>query len=123
MPSTVLHESGGLADTPAGWRSYRDYLSLLVEKDPRFRDAKFGALTRGWAIGSAAFRAELRTKLNDAKTRAEPFLLLGVDREAVRAARIEVWEDQLQKLAAAFRIPLHRLPRKKSAVEKLTLEV
>jgi hypothetical protein len=49
------------------------------------------------------------------------FELLGADREAVRAARLEWWEERLRRCAAAFRIDLADLPRKKSAVEKLTL--
>lgn len=120
-PSTVLMESGGLADSAAGWRSYRHYLALLVEKDPRFRDEKFAALTRTWAIGSAAFRAEIRARLSQRSDRATRFSLLGADREAVRLARIELWEDQLRALATAFGIALDNLPRKKSAAEKLIL--
>jgi hypothetical protein len=46
---------------------------------------------------------------------------LGADREAVRLARTELWEDQLRALATAFGIPLDNLPRKKSAAEKLIL--
>jgi putative transposase len=120
-PSTVLRESGGLADSTAGWRSYRQYLALLVEKDPRFRDDKFAALTRTWVIGSAAFRAEIRARLNQLPDRATRFSLLGADREAVRLARAELWEDQLRALATAFGITLDNLPRKKSATEKLIL--
>lgn len=118
-PSTVLQESGGLADTAAGWRSYSRYLELLAEENHRVREEKFAALTRSWAVGSVAFRAEIRARLKD--VRAERFLILGADRDAVREARKELWEEQLRTLAAAFRIALDRLPRKKSAVEKLTL--
>jgi hypothetical protein len=39
----------------------------------------------------------------------------------VRAARAELWEDQLRALARAFGIALDRLPPKKSADEKLQL--
>ena len=120
-PATVLGESGGLADTAAGWRSYRAYLGALVEEDPKFRDEKFAGLMRHWAIGSAAFRAEIRTRLGAAKDRAGRFSLLGANREAVLQARGELWEDQLRALARAFRISLEKLPSQKSAVEKLTL--
>jgi hypothetical protein len=47
--------------------------------------------------------------------------LAGADRELVHQARAELWEDRLRRLAGAFRIGLRALPRKKSAVEKLTL--
>lgn len=120
-PRTVLAESGELADSPAGWRSYRGYLALLVEADPRMRDEKFAELARGWAVGSTAFRAELRAKLAGAEKRGRRFALLGADREAVKLARAELWETQLRRLARAFRIKLARLPVRKSAPEKVTL--
>lgn len=120
-PATVLAESGGLADSATGWRSYRQYLAHMVELDPRLRDEKFAALTRSWAIGSAAFRAEIRARLKLPPARAARFALLGAEREAVREARREVWEEQLRALALAFGIALEHLPRKKSAIEKLTL--
>lgn len=120
-PSTVLRESGGLPDSTAGWRSYRQYLALLVEKDPRFRDEKFAELTRTWVIGSAAFRAEIRARLTQVSDPTTRFSLLGADREAVRLARTELWEDRLRSLATAFDITLNKLPRKKSAAEKLLL--
>ena len=85
------------------------------------RDEKFSHLARRWAIGSAAFRAELRLKLREATEQLEHFELLGADREAVREARVEWWEDRLRTLAAASDIDLKELPRKKSAIEKLTL--
>jgi REP element-mobilizing transposase RayT len=53
-PATILAESGGLADTPAGWRRYLDYLGLLAEKESKLRDQKFGRMSRGWVIGSPA---------------------------------------------------------------------
>lgn len=120
-PATVLAESGRLADTAAGWRSYRQYLAHMVEQDPRLRDEKFAALTRTWAIGSAAFRAEIRARLKPSPSRATRFALLGAEREAVREARRELWEEQLRALATAFGIGLEHLPRRKSALEKLTL--
>jgi putative transposase len=119
--STVLTESGNLADSPAGWRSYRSYLGMLWEKDPFMREKRFVELTRAWAVGSAAFRAEVRERLARVEDRQERFGLLGGDRDAVRAARAELWEDQLRALARAFGIALDRLPPKKSAAEKLLL--
>jgi putative transposase len=118
-PAPILLESGGLADTPAGWRSYRGYLALVAEQDPKVRAARFGALTRGWAIGSDAYRAQLLARMNAALT--PRFSLLGADREAAQAARKEIWEERLRALATAFGIALDRLPAKKSAVEKLML--
>jgi putative transposase len=118
-PAALLHDCGGLADTPAGWRSYRRYLVLLAESNPKSRDAQYKELTRAWAVGSTAFRAELRAKLQDVQSGR--FLLRGADREALHQARAECWENQLRALAVAFKIRLDRMPRKKSAVEKLIL--
>ena len=121
VAATVLAESGGLADTTAGWRSYREYLGVLWEKEPMMREKKFTALTRDWAVGSTAFRAELRERLGRVEDRRERFSLLGSERPAVLAARAELWEDQLRALARAFGISLARLPTKKSAEGKLLL--
>ena len=61
--AAVLAESGELADTTAGWWSYREYLGVLWKKEPMRREKKFTALTRNWAVGSTAFRAELLDRL------------------------------------------------------------
>jgi hypothetical protein len=53
--------------------------------------------------------------------RAGRFALLGADRQAVRAAREELWEEQLRELAHGLGISLTRLPPLPSAIEKLRL--
>jgi REP element-mobilizing transposase RayT len=119
--ATVLRESGELADTPAGWRRYVDYLGVLAEEDARRREARFGRLSRGWAIGSADFKAELRKEMRENGAAAERFELLGVDSVAHRALKAELWEDKLQTAARLLRIDLGRLPDLKSADEKVQL--
>ncbi len=57
--TTVLWESGGLSDTPAGWKRYVEYLGLLAEEDVQRRQERYGRLSRGWAIGSEEFRTDL----------------------------------------------------------------
>ena len=42
---------------------YEAYLDVLFEEDSAFREEKCSRLVRGWAVGSATFRAELREKL------------------------------------------------------------
>jgi putative transposase len=121
IPSTLLRESGGLADTPAGWRSYEAYLGLLFEQDSVFRNEKCSRLIRGWASGSATFRAELREKLREAGAQRSRFELIGADRNAIREARSEWWEDRLRVVAHSMAINLAALPGKKSAPEKLAL--
>ena len=61
--ATVLAESGGLPDTRAGWRRYVGYLGVLAEEEATLRQARYGRLSRGWAIGSAEFRAGLKKEL------------------------------------------------------------
>jgi hypothetical protein len=68
-----------------------------------------------------AFRAELRHELRGRVERAGRFALLGADRQAVRAAREELWEEQLRELAHGLGISLTRLPPLPSAIEKLQL--
>jgi putative transposase len=121
VPSIVLEESGQLADTAAGWRSYAKYLIMLFEEDASFRDEKFAQLLRGWAVGSAPFRAQLREQLRGAADQRSHFDLVGADRVSILHARAECWEDRLRTIAASLRIDLTTLPRPKCAAEKLTL--
>lgn len=79
---TVLRESGGLADSVAGWRAYVNYLGALAEEEAERRDKKFGRLSRGWMVGSSAFKAELRQALVEAGSGRGRFELLGADRAA-----------------------------------------
>jgi REP element-mobilizing transposase RayT len=54
-----LRELGGLDDTPAGWVSYAGYLAWLATDEAEQKRQAFDQLTRGWALGSAEFRARL----------------------------------------------------------------
>ena len=124
VAETVLHESGGLADTPAGWRRYLAYLGVLAEEDATRREEKFGRLSRGWLVGTAEFKADLKKKLAAQETggrgRAR-LALLGADRAAHREARAELWEEQLLILARRAKIDLQQLPAPKSHPDKALL--
>lgn len=119
--ATVLRESGELSDTPAGWRRYVDYLGVLAKEDVQRRQGKFGRLSRGWAIGSARFKADLKKEMQENGSAAERFELLGVDSLAHHALRAELWEDRLQAAARLLRIDLGALPSQRSAAEKVRL--
>jgi hypothetical protein len=54
-----LEELGGLRDTPAGWRSYHDYLTWLATDEDEQKRQAFATLTKGWAIGSVNWRKEV----------------------------------------------------------------
>ncbi len=55
----VLAQTGGLADTAAGWTSYADYLSWQAEEGPAGRSAAYVSLSEGWALGSTGFKTTL----------------------------------------------------------------
>jgi putative transposase len=55
----VLADAGHLADTPAGWNSYRDYLAWQAAEGPAGKSGAYVSLSKGWALGSAGFKATL----------------------------------------------------------------
>lgn len=119
----VLAESGRLPDTAAGWVKYREYLAALAEENLKRRSDRFGRLSRGWMIGSAEFRRELKKELLGAGGVSERFELLGADRAAHLEARAELWEEKLQAAAEALGVSLRKLPsqRQRSAPDKVAL--
>jgi putative transposase len=56
----TLEMVGGLSDTPAGWRSYGDYLTWQATDGPAGRNKAYVKLSAGWALGTAEFKAALR---------------------------------------------------------------
>jgi REP element-mobilizing transposase RayT len=117
----VLSQSGGLADTKAGWRAYVAYLGVLAEEETRLREKKFGRLSRGWIIGSKDFQAGLKEELSGRGAGRERFELLGADGAACRQVRAEIWEEKLRLAATALRMSLDKLPGQKSAAAKVRL--
>ncbi|MBI4625190.1 MAG: transposase, partial [Verrucomicrobia bacterium] len=120
-PEVLLGNSGGWADNVAGWRGYREHLAFVAGHEAKLGRRAFGRLSRGWAIGSSAFRVRLNDELLAQSSLEQRYELLGADREAHIAARAELWGERLQALAGAFGVELARLPAKKSAMEKLRL--
>ena len=121
VAETVLTESGGLADTKAGWRRYLAYLDVLAEEDTKRRGEKFGRLSRGWAVGTEDFKAGLKKQLTRDADSAERFELLGGGPGARRQLCEETWEEALRTLAKRQRTNLAALPAQKSAPEKVRL--
>lgn len=58
-PTTALAEAGGLTDTPAGRRSYADYLAWQLEEGPAGKSQAYVNLSRGWALGTREFKHAL----------------------------------------------------------------
>lgn len=99
---------------------YAGYLGVLAEEEAALRQTRYGRLSRGWVIGSAEFRTELKKELI-AASEGERFRLLGADREAHRELSAEIGEEKLVQAAKAQRISLAHLPDRQSAGEKVTL--
>ena len=118
---TVLQACGSLADSAAGWRCYVRYLAELAEEDVGRREERFAEMCKGWAIGSADFKAELRARLAPPDRSAARLEIVGADREAHRQVRAAIWEDKLQRAARALNLSLASLPAAKSAPDKVRL--
>lgn len=69
MCAEWLRELGGLADTAEGWRSYQSYLAWLAADEGEQKRQAFDTLTRGWAVGSDAFRGEVAERESRALAR------------------------------------------------------
>ena len=61
LTCTAWHQELGIADDVAGWSAYQNHLAwLLADVASHERDEK--ELTRGWAIGSPAWKQEVADK-------------------------------------------------------------
>jgi putative transposase len=118
-PVTVLGEAGGLADARAGWQKYLGYLEFLAEDDASRKTLVADQLSRGWCVGSAAFRQQVR---QDHLLRgAEHERYAGLEPEAIQAEQREAWENRLLVLARLARIDLVCLSARKSHPNKVLL--
>jgi len=60
-----LYSAGGLKDTRAGRRLYRDYLSWLSQEDSEKKRIGFETMCSGWAKGTDDFRKSVLEDLKD----------------------------------------------------------
>lgn len=112
--ATALTEAGALADTPAGWRSYADYLAWQAEEGPAGRNKAYVTMSKGWALGTKDFK---RSLLKDQAVALDDRTWEGGGLKEIRAAR---WEEALAALLE--RIPAEvRKDRRKSAPWKVQL--
>ncbi len=118
---TVLLESGGFPDTPAGWRRYVGWLALMDEDDPKKRKERQQKLSRGWCVGSTEYRNALRKDLAKRGVHLEKAEMLGGWRAAWLQERGADWEERLQLAAKALKVNLEKLPKQKSAPAKVQL--
>lgn len=110
----ALLEAGHLADTPAGWRNYRDFLAWQAADGPAGRNAAYASMSRGWALGSEAFKHAL---LRDHAIAAEARAWEGDGAREIRATR---WQAALaaalKRLPASARTATHKSAPWKVAV-------
>lgn len=110
--STVLAESGDLPDSPAGWKRYLGYLEFLAEDDLARKELVAARMSRGWCLGDAAFKAEMKKAA--AQQGADLKRFHGLEPDDVRREREEQWEERLVDLARSGKFNLQKLPTAKS---------
>ena len=114
----LLAQVKGLADTPAGWASYRDYLAWQAEESPTGASRAEGALSKGWALGSAGFKAAL------VRDHALVALSRAWETSGAREMRERNWEEcYLQCLQKLNRNERDVLAAAKSALWKVAIAV
>jgi hypothetical protein len=57
--ASALQEAGGLPDNSTGWQAYERYLEWQNEHGPAGGNPAYRSLSKGWMIGSDAFRESL----------------------------------------------------------------
>jgi REP element-mobilizing transposase RayT len=106
---TALAEAGALADTPAGWQAYADYLAWQAAEGPAGKSKAYVSMSQGWALGGKDFK---RTLLQDqavaAATRAW-------ESQGVREVRESQWQEALERLRRQIPAEQTRDPRKSAA--------
>ncbi|HTZ20531.1 MAG TPA: transposase [Opitutaceae bacterium] len=66
--AAALQEAGGLPDDSTGWQAYERYLEWQNEHGPAGRNPAYRSMSRGWMIGSDAFRNSLLEQHQQAST-------------------------------------------------------
>jgi REP element-mobilizing transposase RayT len=113
---TALLEAGGLADTPAGRRSYADYLAWQAEAGPAGKNKAYVSLSQGWALGTRGFKAAL---IKDHALLAEARAWSTEGAQELRETR---WMETLDRgLKAARKSLAEAKAESKSADWKLTV--
>ena len=98
---TALSEAGTLADTPAGWRTYADYLTWQAAAGPAGKSKAYVSLSKGWALGTKDFK---QTLLRDQAVAVD---VRAWESDGVREIRQAQWGQVLDRLR-------QRVPAKES---------
>jgi putative transposase len=112
--TTALTEAGGLADTPAGWKAYNDYLAWQAAEGPAGKSKAYVSMSKGWALGGQGFK---QTLLQDQAVAA---VSRAWESEGVQEVREAQWRQALDALRR--QIPVEETQdRRKSAAWKVRL--
>ena len=87
----ALEGAGGLSDTAYGRRKYEEYLEWLNRDEGARKDLKFDRMSRGWALGTKAFKGEVV----EVEKRRKADLFTGEKDHA--EVREMLWEMELKK--------------------------
>jgi putative transposase len=96
-PMAALAAAGGLADTPAGRRSYQEYLVWLAADEAEQKQLGFDKMSRGWALGCEDFKKSI---LADEQARVAA-LEIGASDSA--EARTLVFQHEVTRLLGELR--------------------
>ncbi|HEX2862700.1 MAG TPA: transposase, partial [Lacunisphaera sp.] len=112
--ATALAEAGGLADTPAGWRCYADYLAWQAAEGPVGKSKAYVSMSKGWALGGKDFK---QTLLQDQAVAA---VTRAWESQGVREVREAQWQAVLDGLR--LQVPaVEQRNQRKSAPWKVQL--
>jgi putative transposase len=113
---TALRDAGGLADSPAGWARYAQYLRWQSEEGPLGASKAYASLSKGWALGSVGFKQTL------IKDHAVAALARAWEDEGASEIRRARWDTELQRcLACLHKGPADILSDRKSADWKIAI--
>ena len=93
---TALAEAGRLEDTAAGRKSYADYLSWQAAEGAAGKSKAYASLSKGWALGSAGFKAAL---VKDHALAAES---RAWENQGAREIRQHAWEELFTRALKAL---------------------
>lgn len=93
-PMGALESAGMLADSPAGRRSYLDYLAWLSAQTVEQQRQGFERMSKGWALGSKGFKRDLMTE------QKHRMAALKLGTAETLEARELAWEEEVKRLKA-----------------------
>jgi REP element-mobilizing transposase RayT len=116
LEAAVLLTATGCANRSDPWAGYADHLVAVAQGDQNDDRMVSGSLSRGWAIGTAAWRRAL------AHEHAQLALAPGFAREEIRELQAERWRRALEEaLRQGGRTPAQLASAPKSAPWKRAL--